>query len=217
MTIIAPEFKTCSVCGSTHEYYVLHSTNSFGSPDLDLRPPQMRRSTMGQWVDECPDCGYVASDITDPCEVSVDFLKSKEYRTCDGLGFKSKLASRFFRFYKLNLKSNNTKRAFYAALHAAWACDDEEDNANSKNCRNLALNLVDQLIEDDPESRDNLLLMKADLLRRTGHFDELITEYENIHFEKEIMNKVLAFELELAHKKDTACYTVSDAVEKSTS
>lgn len=36
----------CAVCGKESEQITLASTNTFGSPDLDLRPPEMKRSTM---------------------------------------------------------------------------------------------------------------------------------------------------------------------------
>ena len=212
MTQIVPEFKKCSVCGASSMYDVVISSNKFGSPDLDLRPPQMERDTMSYWVEECPNCGYVSSEITDPCSVAVSYLKSDEYRTCDGLSFKSGLASRFYKYYKINLLSNDTKTAFYAVLHAAWACDDKRDIQNSKICRERALSLISHLIESDHQRKDTLRLMKADLLRRAGHFDELMTEYENVRFDEEIMNQVLAFQLALARKQDTACYTVAAAV-----
>ena len=48
--------RICAVCGAMHEYRILTSTNAFGSPDLDLRPPMMKRGTMHLWVQECPSC-----------------------------------------------------------------------------------------------------------------------------------------------------------------
>ena len=57
------------------------------------------------------------------------------------------------------------------------------------------------------------MLIKADLLRRSGQFETLLAEYASRHFENEIMNKVLAFQLAKAAEKDTACYTVQYAVE----
>ena len=58
MTIIKDIETECSVCGETTEQPVLMSTNSWGYPDLDLRPPEMQRSTMHVWIQECPHCGY---------------------------------------------------------------------------------------------------------------------------------------------------------------
>ena len=38
--------RICAVCGALHEYRILTFTDAIGSPDLDLRPPQMKRGTM---------------------------------------------------------------------------------------------------------------------------------------------------------------------------
>ena len=87
----------CTVCAKTSPQTVLTSTSTFGYPDLDLRPSEMKRSTMFAWLQECPHCGYVAVDIENELEVSSDLLKSDEYLTCRGYEFKSDLAKRFFR------------------------------------------------------------------------------------------------------------------------
>jgi hypothetical protein len=206
-------------------YYEIGSTNSFGSPDLDLRPPQMQRGTMGEWIQQCPACGYVSGKIdNDPGKVTKKWLKSKAYTHSDGIDFRSGLADQFYKFYKISLLNENTERAFFALLHAAWACDDCEDTANAVRCRSMAVPLLNQVTEeltsgqgdpeeDDSDKKDNLLLIKADLLRRSGQFETLLSEYASRHFENEIMNKVLAFQLAKASEKDTACYTVQYAVE----
>ena len=55
--------------------------------------------------------------------------------------------------------------------------------------------------------------MKTDLLRRSGQFETLLTEYASQSFKNDIMNKVLAFQLAKAAEKDDACYTIQDAVD----
>jgi len=54
MTTLFPQKETCFVCGNTSEHTVIGSTNAFGSPDLDLRPPEMQRSTITHRVQRCP-------------------------------------------------------------------------------------------------------------------------------------------------------------------
>ena len=73
--------RTCAVCGATHRYRILTSTNAFGSPDLDLRPPQMKRGTMPLWVQECPSCGYTAEDVSDPTQIPREYLLN--HMVCD--------------------------------------------------------------------------------------------------------------------------------------
>lgn len=63
MTTLASTSKKCLVCGTVSQFSALQSTNSFGYSDLDFRPAEMKRSTMPYWIQECPCCGYVSSDI----------------------------------------------------------------------------------------------------------------------------------------------------------
>lgn len=208
--IVLREIK-CAVCGSVHQYRVLASTNAFGSPDLDLRPPEMQRSTMNVWIQECPDCGYISEDVSDPSDVTLDDLKSEDFLSCDGIIFVSDLASRFYKYYKINILDDNRKDAFMAILHAAWACDDADDQVNAKICREKAIPLISHLITENHKEKDNLMLIKADLLRRSSHFNALLNEFQNVEFQEQIMNHVMAFQLALAKAMDTACYKVSDA------
>lgn len=66
-------------------------------------------------------------------------------------------------------------------------------------------------MEKAEKANENLLLIKADLLRRTGAFKVLITEFEKKTFSEDIMNRVIAFQIDRAKKKDTRRYTVEDA------
>ena len=235
MTTYASQKYQCSVCGTVSEFKVLASTNSFGYPDLDLRPAPMKRWTMDAWIQECPECGYVSGNISNHTEISPEFLKSEAYRSCDGLNFKSELAALFYRQYMIRMKSKFGGGAFDAVLHAAWCCDDADDPENARHCRELAIPLLtediesekayaDDIIADQAQSPDpdpwvkdsleklnNLLIMKADLLRRAGQFDRMITEYENVRFSEPLLDKILAFEIEKAKQQDTNRYTVRDA------
>ncbi len=213
MTTMVREVKECAACGSKHEYSVIASTNSFGAPDLDLRPPEMQRSTMYLWVEECPDCGYVASDITNkPGRVTKEWLQSQAYGTCDGIHFRSDLASRFYKHYKISLLNRKTEQAFCAIHHAAWACDDCKDAKEAVACRELAITLIEKLIAKKHKNADNFLIMKADLLRRAGRYEQVIAEYSAMAFENDIMDKVRLFQLEKAAEQDAGCYTVQDAL-----
>ena len=248
-TTIARRKYKCFVCGAEHEYSVIQSTNAFGSSDLDLRPPEMQRSTMRFWVQECPSCGYAASKVSDSCDVPAEFLKSKEYISCEGITFTSDLAKRFYRQYMILRESKKLPGAFYAVLHAAWSCDDERndkrrnDRRNSwkrgadavlhrelhdshsrgKNyaailCREKAAALADELLKNaelTDSERETLMLMRADILRRAEHFEEVIRIYSDVKFSgenKDTMNAVLRFQLEKAQEKNTDCYTIMEAL-----
>lgn len=212
MTMMMREKSKCAVCKAVNEYSVITSTNTLGGgPDLDLRPAEMQRSTMGVWVQVCPECGYVSANISDKHHVTKKWLQSQQYLTCDGIDFASDLAKAFYRYYLINLEDKETEDAFFAILHCAWACDDAKDAENAKHCRVTALPLADKLIEVDFENRDNFLLMKSDLMRRAGQFDELIKLYASVSFDDDLMDKILAFQIKKAKEKDAGCYRVEDA------
>ena len=62
----------------------------------------------------------------------------------------------------------------------------------------------------DDEEKKNYLAIKADLLRRSGQFDQLIEEFSDIVIGEEIYDNVIQFQIEKALEKDTKCYTVGD-------
>lgn len=212
MTTFMREPRTCFVCGHESLFQETTSTNSFGSPDLDLRPPEMKRSTMMTWVHKCPQCGYASESVTDRTSVNQEWLQSPEYTTCEGIRFKSDLAKQFYQAYLVKREDGLRVDAFYALIHAAWSSDDCRDEKAAIHCRKLAIDYVDDLRHAMPENRDTYLVMKADLMRRAGFFAKLRQEYESIQFRDELLNQIIAFQLDRADAHDTKCYTVRDAV-----
>ena len=203
----------CSVCKKESSFRVLTSTNTFfGSPDLDTRPPEMKRSTMPLWAQKCPNCGYVSSSVANKTSATKRMLQSEDYVNANGRAFKSELAKKFYQHYLICLNDNKSEEAFRAILHAAWASDDCRDKENSDHCRMLALLRLDKVIERRRGNED-LLLMKCDLLRRSGRFDEVISEFTGRVMKNDLYNKILAFQIERAAAKDRNRYTVRDVEE----
>lgn len=202
--------QKCGVCGSTTEYNIMMSTNSFGSSDLDLRPPGMRRDTMHTWVHECPECGYVASNIEEKIRVSKSILSTDKYLTCGGMELKG-LASKFYRVHLIDMEKRDLNAASYHILCAAWACDDARDTVNAANCRKLFLEIFEKRRETEPLN-DTQKVQRADIMRRVGMFDQVIEEYSPDDFDEEILKKVVAFQIEKAKAKDIRRYTVADAL-----
>ena len=180
-------------------------TNSWGRPDLDLRPAPMYRDTMNVWLMECPHCGYVAKGLNNELKTTSDILKSEEYLTCEGNDFKSDLSKRFYRRYLISKAEKEYNSEFYSLLHCAWACDDADDGL-AVEMRKLAVNLVDK-VDDENE---NLKLIKADLLRRSLQFERLIEEYSDFKSDDELSYSIIRFQLGLAAMKDSDCYTIQD-------
>ena len=206
--------KKCPVCGEEVDINLLMSTNAMGYADLDLRPPEMQRSTMYQTTRMCS-CGNVFD--SDSEGGSKELVESESYQNCDGIEFKSERAIIFYRLYLIDKDSNpdNFLSNYFHILKAAWACDDF-DNENSSKMREIAIDLIDKIIENEnhPEKKNDYLLMKADLMRRSGHFDELIDQFNDIKFEDELYQQIIDFQIEKAGEKDDSRYTVGDVIGK---
>jgi len=69
-------------------------------------------------------------------------------------------------------------------------------------CRSQCIGLIP--IIDEYAENQTLVVMKADLLRRIGCFEEIISEYKDIKMEDELLQKIVDFQVEKAMKKDTA-------------
>ena len=193
----------CYICGEKVSQTHILSSGSYGPSDLDSRPDQMLRSTMHMWVRECPFCKYTAASLDQETSVDPEFLKSEEYLNCSGLNFESPVAEQFYRHYLISSQENNTA-AFYAALHAAWACDDPQDVENATICRKLALAEMEKIpyFEECEENR----IIKADLLRRAGMFQRVIDEFDPASFQEEEWRDAAEFEIYRAKEEDSCCY-----------
>jgi hypothetical protein len=215
MTTIYTENCTCVLCGGTHEYKVLGSTNTFGSPDLDLRPPEMKRSTMPMWLQRCPDCGYCAGDISVATPNAADILKSDSYQQMLSGDTFPDLAKSFLLFALLNEDSDRWVSGL-ARLRAAWVCDDAKLDSQAFVCRNLAIDDMAVFVPcEDTEESIGKGCVTIDMLRRTRRFDEAtemidtLLAYSNT---EGILEQVLQYERVLCEKEDAACRTVADAV-----
>lgn len=201
----------CAMCGCESDQIILASTNTFGgTPDLDLRPAEMMRSTMSMWLQECPHCGYISGRLSEKADITKDFFRSSSYTSCDGLKFKNGLAKRFYRHHLIKAAVGNNEGAYAAALRAAWCCDDCGDAKNAIYCRLLALEWLEKLMQEGGKQPEELHLIRADILRRSGKFDQLIAEYEGKVFSEDILNSIAAFQVEKAKQCDSACYRVQD-------
>ena len=199
----------CSVCGKESKQITVGSTNAFGSADLDLRPPEMKRSTMPWWIHKCPHCGYVARSLERKSTVTQEWLKSEFFTSCDKREFQSELAALFYQEYLICVEDGEMVRAFHAAQCAAWACDDQGETENAIYCRLCALSLFDK-IRADQEATEEECVLRADLLRRTGQFEYLIEEYTGKSFSDELLQSIMIFQIEKARQQDMSCYKIQD-------
>ena len=203
--------QKCAICKKKSTQTILASSSTFGPSDLDKRPPEMLRSTMWCWIQECPHCGYISGDIEKKVKINKKWLQSEEYINGNGVKFSSYLAKKFYKQFLICLQAEDTKGAFFAALHAAWVCDDTRDFDNAVFCRILALEMLKELLKS-PDAEEDLVIIRADLLRRTCDFDTLIEEYQNKKFSSDLLDQIIAFQIEKAKVRDDRCYTVGDVM-----
>ncbi len=170
MTMIRPEEVRCRNCGRRSEQMILESTNAFGSADLDLRPPEMQRSTMGCWLQLCPHCGFCAPDLA-KTKGDPSIIGSAEYRAIPSDQRFPELARRFLARARL-VEHTDPERASDARLHAAWACDDADLDEPAVECRLGAAAGMEALKPFD-DSEDGLTrgAILVDVLRRAGQFE----------------------------------------------
>jgi len=201
----------CCKCGSECKVTILSSTNAMGSPDLDLRPPEMQRSTMHLWLQSCPDCDYVNTEIDKDNGISREFLEIQNYTNCDDIKFKNPLAYKFYKYYRITYEIKDFEAAYNALLHTAWCCDDADDIENGKKCRLMLI----EIFEKFPaalKQNENIMARHADVVRRAGLFDSVIEKYSKYSVSEPIVDKVIKFQVELSKKKDASCHRVDECL-----
>ncbi len=219
MTLFHEVKITCAVCGHTDMQTVLISSSAIGAPDLDSRPPPLMRMTLPMQIQCCPSCGYCARDISKTSVMVQTVVTRHDYR--DQLRDKrfSYLANMFLSQCMIQEATGDYADAGWAAMRAAWACDDggEEYTSAAAKCRARAVALFDEARMRGQSFAAELAAEEAilsDLLRRGGRFAEaeaVIQRGLTMHPE-DTMRCVLLFQRYLCRRQDVAAYTVAEAL-----
>ncbi len=213
MTTLFSETVTCDVCGTENEISAIGSTNAFGSPDLDLRPPEMQRSTMSFWVNECKGCGYVAADLSEESDVGMRDIDDANREIRKEFPSAPSLARQFLQVARW--AKSDYGRAMQL-LHAAWAFDDAKQSANAKKARiEAAISFQAAMPKEDAEDQPSLRALLTDVQRRSGDFSAGIETANSLLRDPtadDTLRQVASFQLSKCTAKDDACYTVADAV-----
>jgi hypothetical protein len=206
---------TCAVCGKDSDQTVLTSTNMFGSPDLDLRPGEMQRSTMTLWVQACPHCTFAAPDIGCATSGEKAVVQSAAYA---GIGsHMPDLARRFLRRAHIEEQLGNLRLAAFSTLHAAWHLDDRGEAAKAQDLRRQAAQLLGAHLCRSAKDGDGATIQDRvrliDMLRRAGERNEAARIVANLRKEKlePLIVRIVDFQSDLIDRCDEGCYTVADA------
>lgn len=213
MTTLFSETVTCNVCGTENEISTIGSTNAFGSPDLDLRPPEMQRSTMSFWVNECKGCGYVAADLSEETDIAPNDIHqaSRDFRE----SFLSAPPTALNFLQASRWAKDHYGRAMHL-LRAAWVFDDKKQAENASKARALAAtSLRHALLDEDTESQPSMRAQLIDILRRSGDYSTAIDVSDALLGDSTIddtLRQVAVFQRDKCNAHDSACYTVAEAL-----
>ena len=214
---------TCAVCSVASDHDVLMSTNAFGSPDLDLRPPSMERETLQHQIQECPACGYCAPELNEAVPARArEVMDLAPYQTLRKSRRYPELASRFLRAALLAEGAREPETAFHHALRAAWDCDDAGRLEAAAECRGAAIHYLRSARDrqtaagqGEQEDSPGETAVLIDLLRRSGRFEEASALSTQLSQEKlpDVLRQVTAFQNTLIARQDAGCHTVEEAVQ----
>lgn len=212
MTTVYFENVICGNCGISSEQTILVSTNSFGSADLDLRPPEMARSTMHAWLQMCPQCLYCAPDLAS-LDVDARLVDSTEYLARVRNSSFPELARRFLA-WAFVCETFSILDAANSYRHAAWVCDDAGLTNQAVDCRLQACAAYEKLRPlDTSESGVTQGVILVDLLRRCGEFVLAASECRSLLGSRLLVGElrdVLEFQLNLIEAADIEAHRLND-------
>ena len=177
---------TCAVCGTVSEQDHLTSTNTMGPPDLDTRPAPMQRNTLAHVIQQCPTCGFCAPDLSEAPAAAQSIVATAAYLAQLHDEAVPALA-RTYRCWALICEGTREyHRAGWAALTAAWVCDDAafQDNANAQRTDTTF----------DPETNANMAAARA-CRRHAIAFFLTAREYEQTFMQQEGGEELLLTDL----------------------
>ena len=220
MTTRYEEKVQCAVCNTKSTFTSIGSTNEFGSPDLDTRPPEMMHSTIFAWVQRCPECGYCNSDIsTAPSAPSMaaTLVHSPEYTLQLNDPMYPDLANSFLCMGLIEEKSGNYVEAAWSLIHASWSCDDADLSGPAKACRIKAAHMMETALANGQQFSEQQgveTAIQVDLLRRAGRHTEAqqLISAKRAMITDDIISKILLFQDELLKNGDESSQTIEDAL-----
>jgi hypothetical protein len=217
VTTVFKEKESCRVCGTVSEHFRFGSINSFGSPDLDTRPPQMIRSTLKFQIRRCTMCGYCAPDLADASTQVFEIVKMDFYQTQLFHPEFSVLVNNFLCHSIIQRALGALDEAGWSSVRAAWVCDDEQVPHAARQCRAQAIRLF-QLCQrtgvsfaSDPGVEEAVL---ADLYRRIGQFEQVhpLCQQGIAKNPSDTIYQMLNFQIALAKQQDPVCHVIAEAL-----
>lgn len=205
----------CVMCGYTSQQTIIFSSSSFGTPDLDTRPPETTRSGVVFHVQQCPKCHYCNSDMSEAIPgVSAAILEDEAYQLMANNQSIHPNIKKFKLAASLYKNTGDHKMAGFLALRQAWVSDDLRDQHLAKVARQTAIDSFEKHLE--VEDNINYKLILLDLYRRVGEFEKCIEKGEELlrsNIREELLVKIIKYQISLAKLNDDRMHKISE-VEK---
>lgn len=206
----------CANCGQTSMQKRIASTSSYGSGDLDMRPPPMMRWNISIHIERCPSCGYCSMDMSEISTAASVCVRSKVYQDQLNSPEFPKLANSYLCLSLIEENAEMFSDSGWSCITAAWACDDESSEAGAVKCRKRAVTLLrraqskGQTFGREPGAEESVLV---DLLRRSSQFKEALALCaEGLKKTSgDIVADILRYQEVLIAREDTACHKVVEA------
>ncbi|MGV8840253.1 MAG: hypothetical protein ACWA6X_08100 [Bauldia sp.] len=214
MTTFGRQDVACGVCGAPSVQTVITSTNRMGYADLDLRAPPMERGTIHAWLQECPSCGFVSTDIASASDAEKAAARSgtappAAVRPDDGIG----LMRRFQRRAAIDDACGDLRAAGFRSLNAAWVADDQLLAAAADRRREAAGYYERHLATDPPaEEAHHIALMLVDILRRSEAWDAAAAHCDRLAGQATapIIQSIVRFQSRAIAARDSAAHTLNE-------
>ncbi len=206
----------CAICGAESNVPGSALPQAEEPPDFDTRPGEPLRSTLLQWIQECPSCGYAAEDITRAAAGAPEIIASPEFARVRDDDTRPPQARPFLTYAHLLDRLRQPADAGWSCLHAAWACDDARAIDAASLCRCQAIEfwkkgkLAGVAFSDDMASEFALV---TDVYRRTGDFERAtVTCAEGLDIEDipPVIERVLRRQMVLIQARDISVHSLRE-------
>lgn len=220
MTTIQHQTVQCAICGAKQQGIIITSTSQFGSPELDLRPPEPERSNLPFWITRCTDCGYCAPSIAASEPGMAEIVRATTYQAQLGDTDNPELTNSFVCCGFLWEGVGRFPQAAWSLTCAAWAADGTEADEAARRCRMRAASLYERALAAGSVERERVATIRCihvDLLRRAGAFDEALAACRqaltHARDPESILRQVLAYERRLIEQRNAEAHRVDEVIE----
>ncbi|MDB5370895.1 MAG: hypothetical protein JWP20_2453 [Roseomonas sp.] len=200
----------CAVCGGESRQPPFRPGAPEQAPDLDLRPGEPLRGTMGRWLQQCPHCAYAAPDIARAHPAAAEAVAAAPFRALVAETSYPALARRFLAWAHVLEETGALHASAEATLHAAWVVDDMNRPDLAAEWRRDAV----ALWRSGPPLDAEQTVRVIDALRRAEAWPDAAATAAQLarSHPPEVVAQVVAVEQRLIAAHDSGRHTIASAL-----